>query len=106
MKKKNYIYKAIKMADSDSEIQFKVVNEVTEDGQGDVNPMLDQDDATDEEPQHETPIPEDVHLPDAQLPHGHRVRSQSRERLDQLYPQRSPDRGRRVPDCNLLDAGD
>ena len=40
------------MADSDSEIQFKVANEVTEDGQGDVNPMLDQDDATDEEPQH------------------------------------------------------
>ena len=31
------IFKAIKMADSDSEIQFKVVNEVTEDGQGDVN---------------------------------------------------------------------
>ena len=50
--------------------------------------MLDQDDATDEEHQHETPIPEDVHLPDAQLPHGHRFRSQSRERLDQLYPQR------------------
>ena len=92
--------------DSDSEIQFKVVNEVTEDGHGDVNPMLDQDDATDEEPQHETPIPEDVHLPDAQLPHGHRVRSQSRERLDQLYPRQSPDRGRRVPDRNLLDAGD
>ena len=97
--------------DSDSEIQFKVVNDVTEDGQGDVNlhspdPKLDQDDATDEEPKHETPIPEDVHLPDAQLPHGHRVRSQSRERLDQLLPQRSPDRGRRVPDPNLLDAID
>ena len=91
---------------SDSEIQFKVVNEVTEDGQGDVNPMLDQDDATDEEPQHETSIPEDVLLPDAPLPHGHRVQSQSRERLDQLYPRQSPDLGRRVPDRNLLDAGD
>ena len=69
------------------------MNGVNEEGQGDVNilspdPVLDQDNAADEDLQCEKPIQEAVHfyLPDAQLPPDRRVRSYSRESLDQFCP--------------------
>ena len=99
--------------DSDSEIQFNIVNDVNEEGQGDVIryspvPMLNPDDPIDDDFQRETPLPDPVpvHVPDLQLPRGRRVRSRSRESFDPLYPHRSPDRLRNMPDGNLSDAGD
>ena len=93
--------------DSDSEIQFNIVNDMNEEGQGDVIryspvPMLNPDDPIDDDFQRETPLPDPVpvHVPDLQLPRGRRVRSRSRESFDPLYPHRSPDRLRNMPDGN------
>ena len=51
--------------DSDSEIQFNIVNDVNEEGQGDVIrhspvPMLNTDDPVDDDFQRETPLPDPV----------------------------------------------
>ena len=72
--------------DGDNEIQFNIVNDVNEEGQGDVIrhspvPMLNPDDPVDDDFQQKTPLsdPVPVHVPDLQSPRGRRVRSRSRE---------------------------
>ena len=99
--------------DSDSKIQFNIVNDVNEEGQEAVIrhssvPMLNPDDPVDDDFHRETPLPDPVpvHVPDLQLRRGRRVRSRSRESFDPLHPHRSPDRLRNMPDGNFSDAGD